>query len=113
VATSKTRQRKLARAKLERQLARRAARTRRNRQLQAGLAVGLVVITAVVVGLFLSGVFSSKSKPKPKPTAATAATAAYPRGTVAMFTKGPDSNGSQFFIASEPPTTAPSGASNS
>jgi peptidyl-prolyl cis-trans isomerase B (cyclophilin B) len=67
VASSKSRQRKLARAKLERQQARRYARARRNRQLQAGLAVGLVVVVAVVVGLFAGGVF--KSKPKPKPAA--------------------------------------------
>lgn len=63
MASSRTRQRKLARAKMERQLARRAAKARRNRQLQAGLAAGLVVIIAVVVGLFLGGVFSSKPKP--------------------------------------------------
>ncbi|GIH17359.1 peptidylprolyl isomerase [Rugosimonospora africana] len=67
MASSKSRQRKLARAKLERQQARRYARTRRNRQLQAGLAVGLVVVVAVVIGLFAGGVF--KSKPKPKPAA--------------------------------------------
>jgi peptidyl-prolyl cis-trans isomerase B (cyclophilin B) len=71
VASSRTRQRKLARAKMERQLARRASRARRNRQLQAGLAVGLVAVIAVVVGLFLGGVFSSKPKP------AVTATCAY------------------------------------
>jgi peptidyl-prolyl cis-trans isomerase B (cyclophilin B) len=53
----------MARAKMERQLARRAAKARRNRQLQAGLAVGLVVLVAVAVGLFVGGVFSSKPKP--------------------------------------------------
>jgi len=63
VASSKTRQRKMARAKMERQLARRAQKARRNRQLQAGLAVGLVAVVAVVVGLFVGGVFSSKQKP--------------------------------------------------
>jgi peptidyl-prolyl cis-trans isomerase B (cyclophilin B) len=63
VASSKTRQRKMARAKMERQLARRAQKARRNRQLQAGLAVGLVAVVATVVGLFVGGVFSSKPKP--------------------------------------------------
>jgi peptidyl-prolyl cis-trans isomerase B (cyclophilin B) len=71
VASSRTRQRKLARAKMERQLARRASKARRNRQLQAGLAVGLVAVIAVVVGLFVGGVFSSKPKP------AVTATCAY------------------------------------
>ncbi len=65
MASSRTRQRKLARAKMERQLARRAAKARRNRQLQAGLAVGLVVVLATVSGLFVGGAFS----PKPKPAA--------------------------------------------
>jgi peptidyl-prolyl cis-trans isomerase B (cyclophilin B) len=64
VASSKTRQRKLARAKLERQQARRSVKARRNRQIQAGLAAGLVVVVAVVVGLWIGGVFSPSKKPK-------------------------------------------------
>src|SRR5262249_59418746 len=63
VAPSRPGQRKRARAKMDRQLARRAQKARRNRQLQAGLAVGLVVVVATVVGLFVGGVFSSKPKP--------------------------------------------------
>src|SRR5205814_4180557 len=43
VATSKTRQRALARAKAERQIARRAAAARRRRQWQAGIG-GAVVL---------------------------------------------------------------------
>jgi peptidyl-prolyl cis-trans isomerase B (cyclophilin B) len=62
VPSSKTRQRKLARAKMERQLARRAAKARRNRQLQAGIAVGLVALLAIVGTAWALGVFSSKPK---------------------------------------------------
>ncbi|RGC65948.1 putative peptidyl-prolyl cis-trans isomerase [Micromonospora sp. MW-13] len=47
MASSRDRQRKLARAKLDRQLARRAARTRRRRQIQAG--VGAAVVLALIV----------------------------------------------------------------
>jgi cytoskeletal protein RodZ len=43
----KSRQRQLARAKYERQLARRAASVRRRRQLLAGLGVLVVVLVAV------------------------------------------------------------------
>jgi peptidyl-prolyl cis-trans isomerase B (cyclophilin B) len=50
VPPSKTRQRALARAKVERQMARRAASARRRRQIQAALAAGLAVV-AVVVGI--------------------------------------------------------------
>jgi peptidyl-prolyl cis-trans isomerase B (cyclophilin B) len=62
VPSSKTRQRKLARAKMERQMARRAARARRNRQLQAGLAVGVVVLLATLGTIWALGGFSSKPK---------------------------------------------------
>lgn len=47
MASSRDRQRKLARAKLDRQLARRAARARRRRQVQAG--VGIAVVLALIV----------------------------------------------------------------
>ncbi|SCG64592.1 peptidylprolyl isomerase [Micromonospora halophytica] len=49
MASSRDRQRKLARAKLDRQLARRAARTRRRRRIQAGVGAA-VVLTLIVVG---------------------------------------------------------------
>ncbi len=62
MASSKTRQRKLARAKMERQLAKRAARARRRRQLQAGAAVALAVLVLVFGGLYFGGVFSSDKK---------------------------------------------------
>jgi peptidyl-prolyl cis-trans isomerase B (cyclophilin B) len=64
VASSKSRQRKLARAKLDRQQARRYAKARRNRRLQAGLGALLVVVVAAVVILITSGVFSGKPAPK-------------------------------------------------
>jgi peptidyl-prolyl cis-trans isomerase B (cyclophilin B) len=48
VASSRDRQRKLARAKLDRQLARRAAAVKRRRQIQAG--VGVAVVLALIVG---------------------------------------------------------------
>jgi peptidyl-prolyl cis-trans isomerase B (cyclophilin B) len=66
VASSKTRQRKMARAKMERQLARRAAKAGRRRQLQAGIAVGVAVLVLVFGGLYFGGVFSPN---KPKATA--------------------------------------------
>ncbi|MDM4718487.1 peptidylprolyl isomerase [Micromonospora sp. WMMA1363] len=47
MASSRDRQRKLARAKLDRQMARRAARVRRRRQIQAG--VGAVVVLVLIV----------------------------------------------------------------
>lgn len=49
MASSRDRQRKLARAKLDRQQARRAARARRRRQIQARVGVA-VVLTLIVVG---------------------------------------------------------------
>lgn len=61
----KSRQRQLARAKYQRQLARRAASTRRRRQVLAGLCVlGLVVVGLGAAWFF--GVFDSdKSNAKP------------------------------------------------
>ncbi|MEU2665383.1 peptidylprolyl isomerase [Micromonospora sp. NPDC007220] len=48
MASSRDRQRKLARAKLDRQLARRASAVKRRRQIQAG--VGVAVVLALIVG---------------------------------------------------------------
>ena len=68
MATTKDRQRKLARAKLDRQMARRAARVRRRRQIQAG--VGVAVALALIVGgvAWLGGAFDSD---KPADSTAT------------------------------------------
>lgn len=55
----KARQRELARAKYERQLARRAASIRRRRQLWSGVAVLVVVVAGFGIAL-LTGVFDSE-----------------------------------------------------
>jgi peptidyl-prolyl cis-trans isomerase B (cyclophilin B) len=72
VASSKERARRLARAKMERQMARRATRARRNRMIQAGIVAGAVVVLLVLGSLWVGGVFSSK--PAKKATAASACT---------------------------------------
>ena len=63
MASSKTRQRKMARAKMERQLVRRAAKARRRRQVQAGVAVGVAVLVLVFGALWFGGAFEP-DKPK-------------------------------------------------
>ncbi len=73
MAPSKDRQRALARAKLERQMAKRAATARRRRQIQAAVA-GTVALVLVVLGAFwlvseVSGDGSGKAaKAEPTPT---------------------------------------------
>lgn len=57
MASSKDRQRKLARAKLDRQMARRAATTRRKRQIKAGIGSGLAVLLVVLGTVWLLGGF--------------------------------------------------------
>ncbi|MFD2768370.1 peptidylprolyl isomerase [Micromonospora eburnea] len=64
MASSRDRQRKLARAKLDRQLARRAAAARRRRQIQAGVGAFVVLALIVVGSLWGLGVFDSKPEPK-------------------------------------------------
>lgn len=51
MASSKDRERKLARAKIERQMARRAAKARRQRQIQARIGAGVAVLL-VAVGVY-------------------------------------------------------------
>jgi peptidyl-prolyl cis-trans isomerase B (cyclophilin B) len=60
VAATKARQRALARAKVERQIARRAAAARRRRQIQAGLGAALAVIVVVVGVVWATGGFDRK-----------------------------------------------------
>jgi peptidyl-prolyl cis-trans isomerase B (cyclophilin B) len=60
VASSKERQRKLARAKLDRQMARRAASTRRKRQIRAGIGAGLALLLVVLGTVWLFGGFDSE-----------------------------------------------------
>ncbi|MFI7607292.1 peptidylprolyl isomerase [Micromonospora sp. NPDC049366] len=59
MASSRDRQRKLARAKLDRQMARRAARVRRRRQIQAGIGAALVLALIVVGSAWALGAFDS------------------------------------------------------
>ena len=72
MATSKTRQRALARAKAERQIARRAAAARRRRQWQAGIGGGVVLVLAVVGVIWAAGGFK-KAAPVANDCAWTAA----------------------------------------
>jgi peptidyl-prolyl cis-trans isomerase B (cyclophilin B) len=60
VASSRDRQRKLARAKLDRQMARRAARERRRRRLLAGLGAVVAIIVIAVGGAWIGGAFDKK-----------------------------------------------------
>jgi peptidyl-prolyl cis-trans isomerase B (cyclophilin B) len=64
VASSKSRQRALARAKAERQIARRAAAARRRRQLQAGIGGGLALVLVVLGVIWAAGGFKP-TPPKP------------------------------------------------
>jgi peptidyl-prolyl cis-trans isomerase B (cyclophilin B) len=57
VASSKDRARKLAREKLDRQLARRAGKQRRRRQIQAGLGAALALVLIVGGVAWLGGAF--------------------------------------------------------
>jgi len=61
VASSKSRQRALARAKAERQIARRAAAARRRRQWQAGIGGGIALALVVLGAIWAAGGF----KPTP------------------------------------------------
>ena len=59
MASSKDRQRKLARAKLDRQLAKRAVKERRRRRLYAGLGSGAAVLLIVAGVAWVGGAFDS------------------------------------------------------
>jgi peptidyl-prolyl cis-trans isomerase B (cyclophilin B) len=67
VASSRDRQRKLARAKLDRQMARRAARERRRRRVLAGVGSGVALVVIIVGAMWIGGVFDDKG---PKDTTA-------------------------------------------
>ncbi|MGC4813481.1 peptidylprolyl isomerase [Micromonospora sp. DT228] len=62
MASSRDRQRKMARAKLDRQLARRAAATRRRRQIQAGVGAALILVLVVAGSAWALGAFDSDPK---------------------------------------------------
>ncbi|WDZ82284.1 peptidylprolyl isomerase [Micromonospora cathayae] len=57
MASSRDRQRKLAREKLDRQMARRAARVKRRRQIQAGVGAAVVLVLIVVGSVWALGGF--------------------------------------------------------
>ena len=59
MASSRDRQRKLARAKLDRQMARRAGKVRRQRQLQAGVGAAAALLLIVAGAVWLAGGFDS------------------------------------------------------
>ncbi|MBB5873060.1 peptidyl-prolyl cis-trans isomerase B (cyclophilin B) [Allocatelliglobosispora scoriae] len=67
MASSRTRARKLAREKLDRQLARRADVTRRNRRIRAGVGAGLSVILVGLGATWLLGGFDAKPEPAAAP----------------------------------------------
>ncbi|HEX6684946.1 MAG TPA: peptidylprolyl isomerase [Candidatus Limnocylindrales bacterium] len=71
MATSSIRQRKLARAKLDRQLARRAERERRKRQIRAVAAGVTTLAVAVLAGMWIGGVFDKKPAPPVDATGCT------------------------------------------
>ncbi|GAA4454476.1 peptidylprolyl isomerase [Phytohabitans houttuyneae] len=60
MASSKTRQRKLARAKYDRQMARKAAQTRRKRRVQAGVGAAVALALIVVGTVWVLGGFDSE-----------------------------------------------------
>jgi peptidyl-prolyl cis-trans isomerase B (cyclophilin B) len=65
VARTRDRQRALARAKLDRQIARRAAAARKRRQIQAGTATGIALVLIVLGTLWYAGAFEpDKAKPQ-------------------------------------------------
>ncbi|GAA4927475.1 peptidylprolyl isomerase [Actinoplanes utahensis] len=67
MASSKDRQRKLARAKYDRQQARRAEREHRRRRISAGIATTLAVLLVALGGAWIGGVFDEDA---PEATAA-------------------------------------------
>jgi peptidyl-prolyl cis-trans isomerase B (cyclophilin B) len=62
VASSRDRQRKLARAKLDRQMARRAVQERRRRRLLAGVGSAVAVLLIVAGVAWIGGAFDSDDK---------------------------------------------------
>ncbi|MEU7908200.1 peptidylprolyl isomerase [Actinoplanes sp. NPDC049118] len=78
MASSRDRARKLAREKLDRQLARRAGKQRRRRQIQAGLGAALALVLIVGGVAWLGGAFDSD---EPVDTTATDQCAWTPQNT--------------------------------
>ena len=70
MASSKDRQRKLARAKLDRQMARRAHRERRRRRILAGVGAAVVLVLIVGGAAWLGGAFDTDKEPSANDAAA-------------------------------------------
>ncbi|BCY13720.1 peptidylprolyl isomerase [Actinoplanes sp. L3-i22] len=66
MAPSKDRQRKLARAKFDRQMAKRAIRERKRRRVLAGVGAALAVVLVAVGGAWIGGAFDSTDNTKPE-----------------------------------------------
>ena len=67
MASSRDRQRKLARAKLDRQMARRAASVRRRRQIQAGVGAAVALLLIVLGSVWALGGFDREPSPAAAP----------------------------------------------
>lgn len=67
MASSRSRQRKLARERYDRQMARRAAAARRRRQIQAAVGASLALVLIVVGAVWAFGGFSGEKKPEAAP----------------------------------------------
>ncbi|MEV4756758.1 peptidylprolyl isomerase [Micromonospora sp. NPDC049559] len=67
MASSRDRQRKLARAKLDRQMARRAASARRKRQVRAGVGAAVALVLIVLGSVWALGGFDREPKPQAAP----------------------------------------------
>ncbi|MBQ1052682.1 peptidylprolyl isomerase [Micromonospora sp. C51] len=93
MASSRDRQRKLARAKLDRQLARRAAAARRRRRIQAGVGAALILVLVVAGSAWALGAFDSE------PTENTAA------DEVCLWTPQNTEGNANLKDVGEPPTT--------
>lgn len=63
MASTRSRQRKLARERYERQMVRRAERQRRRRQIQAGIGAFVVLVLVVAGAAWLAGWFDSDPEP--------------------------------------------------
>lgn len=63
MASSRDRQRKLARARIERRMARRATRLRRKRQIQAGVGAVVALLLVALGTVWLAGGFDGKDTP--------------------------------------------------
>jgi len=93
VASSKDRQRKLARARMERRMARQAAAARKKRQIQAGVGATLALVLVIVGVYWLAGGFTSKPKPASEVASGSCAWVAQQVGATVKDTGIPPTTG--------------------